>query len=387
MFLFVIKIIFTPLILVNYLIPKNKKLWIFGASNGRKYNDNPRALFEYVNEYKKDIRAIWITRNRAEEQKVRNKGYEVYRAGTLAGIYYSIRAGVILTSHSFKDVSLAAFLFPRKTKLVNLWHGTFLKRIFGCDDLVFTGWTTFLTLLLRGYLGRTQDMVVAACALSKETFLKHFFIKYYSIPDEFVKITGQPRNDRLFSAKNSSGVKKIIYVPTWRDYDVNFDLFGQFGFDVAKLDAALQDADAELFIKLHMGQAGGRNIKDEVSRSKRIKFLEVDDIYDVLGEMDALINDYSNVFFDFLLLNRPMIFAPFDLGAYREKRGFFYDYDAVTPGPKARNWDEVAELIKRIFVKDEYAEKRKEVNDMFNYWQDDRSCARVYDEIIRLIEI
>ena len=55
--------------------------------------------------------------------------------------------------------------------------------------------------------------------------------------------------------------------------------------------------------------------------------------YDFLNVVDVLITDYSSIYFDYLLLNRPIIFHMPDLEEYQKKRGFILDpLDEWTPG-------------------------------------------------------
>ena len=95
-----------------------------------------------------------------------------------------------------------------------------------------------------------------------------------------------------------------------------------------------------------------------------------------------LVTDYSSVYFDFLLLDRPILFAPFDLDEYRTRRNFYYEYDDVTPGPKARTWTEVMNQLDLVLEGvDAHKDDRKRVRDKFNKHQDAGSSARVAEKI------
>jgi len=375
-----VKVFLCPFYLVGILIPKNDKVWVFGSWKGGKYNDNPKALFEYINKEKKEIKAVWLTRNNTILDLLKNKGYEVYKINSIKGIYYALISGVIIFCVSYSDLGVYSFLFPWRKKIIQLWHGTPLKRL-DIGDRVFSIKERILTFLFIEYLGRPFDIIISACALNKKIYSKTF-----NISVEKVKITGQPRNDEIFIEKKQNSCLKILYLPTWREYDVNFDLFKQFGFDVAMIDEELKRLGAELFLKFHMNESKKNgDFIQTIKRARRIKLLEIDDVYDVLGTMDVLITDYSSAYFDFLLLNRPIIFTPFDIKIYEEKRGFYYDYETITPGPKAQSWTNVMAYINQAIAKDDFVEARKTVGKNFNYWQDGKSSERVYREILEII--
>ena len=58
---------------------------------------------------------------------------------------------------------------------------------------------------------------------------------------------------------------------------------------------------------------------------------------------DALITDYSSLFFDYAPLGRPIAFFPYDLEEYRDQlRGFYLDYPDDLPGPVATELGELA---------------------------------------------
>ena len=110
------------------------------------------------------------------------------------------------------------------------------------------------------------------------------------------------------------------------------------------------------------------------------------DIYSVINNFDLLITDYSSIYFDYLLSDNPIIFAPFDYDHFiGNQREFYYDYDEVTPGPKCKNWDEVLEWI--VKFKDNsmlYSAERKNIKDKFHKYQDGNSCKRVYEKILMI---
>ena len=102
--------------------------------------------------------------------------------------------------------------------------------------------------------------------------------------------------------------------------------------------------------------------------------------------VDILITDYSTVFFDYCLTDRPMIFTPFDYEAYTtHDRKLYYDYNEVTPGPKCYNWEQVVFEINKILEGyDEYSNQRRQINEKFNMYQDFNNRRRLVDKIIEL---
>ena len=120
--------------------------------------------------------------------------------------------------------------------------------------------------------------------------------------------------------------------------------------------------------------------------TKQIKRIKKDDIYEFLTFVDILITDYSSVYFDFCLLNRPIIFSPFDQESYLSNdRELYYNYNDVTPGPKCHNWQEVISEIDLILNgKDKYANKRQVLNQRFNRYQYFKNSKRLASQILSL---
>ena len=60
-------------------------------------------------------------------------------------------------------------------------------------------------------------------------------------------------------------------------------------------------------------------------------------IYHIMDAFDVLVTDYSSVYVDFLLLNKPIIFSCPDIEVYKRDRGFIVDDpEMFMPGAKVK---------------------------------------------------
>ena len=109
------------LLLVSYLIPRNKKIWCFGTS----FVGNTKYLFIYMNEHHKDIRCIWIA-NKKDYNRVKDNGFEVYTRWSFKGIWYGLIGGVYVYNSYPDNINLYT---SGGARFVNLYHGIALKCI------------------------------------------------------------------------------------------------------------------------------------------------------------------------------------------------------------------------------------------------------------------
>ncbi len=354
-------------------IPRKKDLWIFGSNHGKKFADNSKYLYLYVNKNCPEIRAIWLTKNQKIIDQLNKKNYEVYKIFSLKSFWYSARAGYIITSHGLHDINK---ILIGGAKIIQLGHCTPFKDLRDQN----------LATTLRKISGSSSHYSIATSEESKRKVALDF-----GLPENHVAITGSPRNDGLFNKSNLlkntiRDLKKrtkfkyiIAYFPTWRGDNTN--LFEKYKFKVDAIEKKLKKLNAILIIKAH--PMNTINIdKFKSSRIYNFSDEEVPDIYPFLKETDMLITDYSSVYFDFLLLNRPIIFAPFDIEeANKTGKAFFYNYNDVTPGPKAKDWIEVFNHIEKELKKDHYSAERKKICKTFNKFKDNKNSKRVFEFI------
>lgn len=363
---------------VAKIIPKDKTIWFFGSWFGKAYSDNSRYFFEYVNKFHPEIRAVWITSSKETYDDLSKRGFEVYMRGMPKAYFLGLRAGASFYVQTNLVDSLP-LLNNGGTKMIELWHGIPLKKI-GFDDKltkIDNGFLARLKLKVFPFLENRHDMMIACSKNDQKNFLSAF-------SSACVKITGYPRNDYLESmGKGERDILRVLYLPTFRgQIGSKFDLFDDYGFEPSKLSKSVF-----LRIKTHYCNSPSDLLKNKISNIENIEIINEGDAIDLLNDADILITDYSSVFFDFLLTEKPIIFAPFDYDKYISMdRELYYDYDKVTPGPKCKNWDEVFYWIEE-FSKNKYLfiKERQEVKNNFHLHLDGMSCKRVFNEVKNIL--
>ena len=370
-------VIFTPVSWINYLIPKNKDIWVFGEFIGLGYSDNARYLFEYVNNNHKDVRAIWLTRSAPIFKQLKSSNYEVFYTYSFKGFIFSAIAKNKIVTACPSDVN--RFTCSR-SNIINLWHGTPLKKI-GLDNSHYQRKSikkSKLWSILCLFIP-TLEEVYTHVIIPSDT-VSSSISSALRISNNSTIITGYPRTDIFKDSVHLKLKEKktIFYLPTYRE-NYTYDYF--LGLNIKEFDIFLRKRNMIFYYKLHPLDKNDLSVATD-----NIIPLSPDfDLYRFLRNTDILLTDYSSVFFDFLLTNNPIIFTPFDLDRYKKERELYYDYNKITPGPKCSNWSSVIDNIENIIVgNDLYKTERREICKKFNKYDDFKSSERVYKFIKNL---
>lgn len=355
--------IYNILKFLGYFITKNKNLWIFGERGGTQYVGNSKYLFQHILKNHKNIIPIWFTKDSYVHNEIKKEGGKVYYINSFKSIYYGLKAKCYIYSFGRKDI----VNYTKKDSIfINLMHGTPLK-------------------LLKKYPIIT-DLVISTSMISKETLKKSFKNTTY------IPITGLPRDAifynkidkykilKKFSLERYSDKTIITYLPTFRSFNTKYKPIFSENSKISELTNII------VFEKMHpyIGKLSSNN-KSRNPSVIHIPYLNIDP-QELLAITDILITDYSGCYIDFLLTEKPIIFYPYDFEEYSKYRGFFYDYDTVTPGIKAFNEMEVFDAIKKYLNNPDLdRDKRIKVKNMFHKYQDGKSAERVYQEIIKLL--
>ena len=227
--------------------------------------------------------------------------------------------------------------------------------------------------------------------LSPSPFVSERIISAHQAHPSRVRVDGNPRVDKILCAdpeefdllesfRDQWGAKHVIgYFPTHRGLGLEqFEFFS--GLNFPELNDCLERNNAIMLVKLHYCHRFEKNNLN--LEGTRILFLNENDIQDVtmiLPFIDILATDYSGIYYDFLVLNRPIIFSGFDLDRYvKEDHELYEDYNTATPGPKVRNWEEFIGCLDEILQgNDKFREKRESVVRNYHTFLDTRNCERV----------
>lgn len=112
-------------------------------------------------------------------------------------------------------------------------------------------------------------------------------------------------------------------------------------------------------------------------------------LYQVIAASKALITDYSSVYFDYLLLDRPIATTIDDLELWKNAEGFAFDLERLykCSTDQIATLDELYSFIQSVIIdgKDDKKAARKKILDETIMYQDGYSAKRVADFVLKKI--
>jgi CDP-glycerol glycerophosphotransferase len=360
----------------------DEDLIVFESGLGKQYADSPRYIYEELLRRGDTRQKIWVYDKKlpttdAHTKVVKRLSPEYY--------WYLAKAKYWVNNQNFPH-----YLRRRRDAVfIQTWHGTPLKRMLHDMDEVH---------------GRTDDYIQRvsqavkqwSVLLSPSPYATAAFRSAFRYQGRVLE-EGYPRNDVLALGKETDtglaireklGIpadrKVVLYAPTFRD-DQSAGT-GRFSFDLPldleNFHKRFGD-DTVLLLRTHVLVSSRLEIPESVSES----------VYDVsaypeIQELhlasDVLVTDYSSVFFDFAILQRPIVFYAYDLERYRDTlRGFYLDYDTELPGPVVQTEEELFAAIDAARAPDLQRQEKLEAFAAKYAPKDDGNAARrVVDQLL-----
>ena len=237
--------------------------------------------------------------------------------------------------------------------VLQLWHGIPLKKIGLAEAASSINMNRAKANRLRHlYFGYTA--IISTSAFVSEQIFPQVFG-----PANYINC-GYPRNDVLFKplankfellntntaiygklrAHKRAGGKIAAFMPTFRDQGGSSLEHGKL--NPASLQSFAQAHNLLLVFKFHPNE----HTQLPKNLPNLIEYNAEADFYPCLALADLLITDYSSVYFDWLLLDRPLLFHVPDLEQYQaESREFLLEFKNWTPGQKSFKQEELLQNI------------------------------------------
>ena len=394
------QLLLLPLYWLSFLVPRDKKLWLFGSTFGKRFADNPRYLYLYAsqNGEKLGVRPVWISHDKQIVAFLDDNGYEAYYYHSVKGIWLALRAKVYVFDNYSKDIN---FWQSGGAVKVNLWHGNGNKKTNYDNRFDKARHPKNLCEKWKYFPRRLSDEKPSHYVLATSEHRAEIFSSAFRIPKDHVIIDGYPRNDVLFEdcaikflyteeeksvidmmrGSREKGYKVILYMPTFRESESKFfDVM-----DLGKFNEFLKKNNYMFYTKLH--PKSKLLVKfEEINYSNIVNVSSDVDAYTILKLADILTTDYSSVHTDYILLNRPSVIFAYDLKEYSENtRDCYYDYGSYMPEIRTYTMEEFMDGIMSVADEDKCVEGRmKLLRKMWKY-ADSKSSERIIQKIKKII--
>lgn len=366
---------------------QDRQIYLFGGFGGRRYGDNSSVIFEYMLHNHPDVKSYWVMRKdcffeNKTDREMPDKVNIIFKDSFKANLLTLI-ADAYIYSHGRYDITDYKKSDNPFCVNVMLDHGfTALKKPTGGKSSSDIDASRILTEL---------DFIAASSAGEAKIHNTE-----WGIPIEKIEITGLARHDRLYHLESTTRPtgKNILYMPTWREWNSRkislskSDFFNQIRLFL--IDSTLGDYMNEKGIKLqfyvHMWM---REFLDDFKESFSLKNINVldqnTDLQKIILESSLLITDYSSVSWDFLFLDKPVLFYQFDLEKYLQHTGAYIDMRKDLFGPVAYNSEDAVSLV-RHFIETDFSttpfQKQMEAGKDFAFaYKDGKNCKRLAEAI------
>jgi CDP-glycerol glycerophosphotransferase (TagB/SpsB family) len=343
-------------------VPSRKRNWIavIGRESGEFVDNTKYFYIDVATDKANGLRIVHITGRREVAEAILDLGYEAMVYPSPRAIWFLMCCGTAAVD-SIEWYKQWRRFFLIRARLVQLWHGVGFKRIeldkwrneAAGKKFLSSKWVLWPRMLRRYLYGRAArfDAVVCTSAFYRDNvFAEAFRSRHFPI-------TGYPRNGfrndhplhwinadaatrSKLEAFRNAGRKLVFVAPTYRHIPGT-----PLGLDperIALLDEFCERHGFDFVFKFHPYERGAAAIN-----GRHLHILDPhSDAYPLLPYMACLVTDYSSIYMDYLLLDRPVYFLAPDLRQYiAGDREIQFDFESMTPGPKFEGWDGLLEGI------------------------------------------
>lgn len=300
---------------IGLFVKTDDRLILFNSFGGKKYDDSPKALFEYMLKDSRfnDYSFVWAFHS---PERFTIERAETVKTDTFKYFITALKAKCWVTN---SGIERGLNFKKKQTVYLNTWHGTPLK------------------LMGRDVPGESEEFRLnhdIQCSQSK--YETEIFSRVFGLKKECFAEVGLPRNDELAKAtekrqaelKEALGIPKekkvILYAPTYREYDRD-DSLNCIQQVQLNLDKWKQRLGQEWVLLLRLHYEVAKAVGDVADGKFAIDVSQHESINDLMIASDILITDYSSIMFDYAILSKPIYIYAYDYDEYSKRRGLYFD--------------------------------------------------------------
>ena len=369
--------------LLSTVIPRSKNIIVFGSRDGKRFADNSRYLFFYLNKFTSK-KIIWLTKSKKIKNDLLINKYKCFLSKSFFGLYYGFRAKYHIFDYSENDTSELSSI---KAIKINLGHGIYIKKVSKYK--------------VNNFISKTYNYLIndnKNLHIYPNRKYAHHILDYFPKNKYNFVLSNHPRNivfyqknnlhNIFFTSKEKKLIKKIKtikgkvigYFPTHRKK--GYDLF----YDVNSIDKLndlnelLKKNNSYLITKHHSNifkqdnstSLHKKNNLLNITLKNLSNFINLDydmDLNSILKNCDLLISDYSGAIADYLISNKPIILYIPDYKDYILDPGLNFNYESYQFAHKAKNYQVLLRylsiyLLNSIEFSNKYSQKRTHFKKM-----------------------
>ncbi len=369
---------------------RDERIWVFGEWFGDRCCDNSLYLANYLVENKYPIKAYFVTKNITDctllDPRVIRLEMDSKEAEEIIKI-----ASVGFMTHDYYDFSTTGINYLNGAYIVSLWHGMPWKYI-GLD--YYSGKSKVKYLFLKFKYSKEQPSAIVS--LSEE--YKKDYVNAYNMRNVSVINAGYPRNMLYYDRKALDDTKRkliemlnvptdsfvIAYLPTYRGGNV-----ANFSFEQVMSNPLFkQYIEEKRIIILEKCHYAAVSFSKLNRKSTNLIYVNNISAQELMAAADMLITDYSSCFFDYLLLDRPIIHYLYDYDYYKTiDRGLYYKKEDVACGSTPETEDELIMEIKKNFEEPLlYHDLRMKRKEKYMTYEGINSCELIIQNILQELD-
>ena len=384
----IVKRVLTPGIRLYRYLKRNtrlKKIILFESNPD--YTDNAKALFDYMIKQgvNKKYKLVWFIKKDSNFDDVHIENVEFVNFFDLTNVqrskkakYYYRHAKIIIDANKYIKK------FNKRQIRIHLNHGSPFKN----------------AAQYNLNIGETNYIIV------QSSYFVPIEAEVRGVTEDKIIPLGFPRNDVLYKKEkdtffeNYENAKKILWLPTYRNHTTSGNVENKLKYGLScintqeelfKVNNALKKANVMLFIKFHPAEKTG--VLEEMALSNicilkdEVLIKENASLYQIFNEVDALITDYSSVYFDFCLTKKNVGLAISDIEDYIKENGNFQmKYKDAVVGSYMYNNKDLLEFVNDVANdRDKTYKERMKVVKKYDDYRDGKAAERVYEFIKKFL--